>query len=269
MPKCLYHLMKKPRIALTGMLCLLLAACSSVPPKEPMPSSLIPAPQAAASHPLVIVLPGRSDSLRDLQTNGIAPAIQKSWPVADVLLVGATPPYYMDGRIARRLRTQVIEPARRKGYREIWLTGASQGGMGALFYEYAYPGNVTGLVLYAPFMGSEKLIKRIAAAGGPERWQPPMPKPAKMRLQNYQVEMWRLVHDWGTERTRARKVWIACGTEDDFLPAAKLIETQLPPGHFVELDGGHDWQTWDRAATRIFNRIAVAHASPTGLSTPK
>ena len=165
------------------------------------------------------------------------------------------------GGIVRRLREQVIEPARRKGYREIWLTGASQAGMGALFYEYAYPGDVTGLVLYAPFMGSEKLVRRIAGAGGPARWQPPMPKPPKMRLQNYQVELWRLVRGWGATPDRGRHVWLACGKEDGFLPAARLIATQLPPEHFVELEGGHDWDTWDRAATQIFNRIAATTQS--------
>jgi len=249
------------RTVLAGTLGLLLGACSAVPLKEPMPSHLIPAPQPAASHPLVIVLPGRYDSLHDLETNGIAQAVQKGWPVADVLLVGATPAYYLDGGIVRRLREQVIEPARRMGYPELWLTGASQGGMGALFYEYAYPGDVTGLVLYAPFMGSEKLVRRIAGAGGPARWQPPMPKPPKMRLQNYQVELWRLVRGWGATPDRGRHVWLACGKEDGFLPAARLIATQLPPEHFVELEGGHDWDTWDRAATQIFNRIAATTQS--------
>lgn len=255
---------RRSRLALIGALGMLLGACSPLSLKEPMPSSLVPAPQPAASHPLVIVLPGRYDSLRDLQTKGIAEAVQKGWPVADVLLVGATPPYYLDGGIVRRLRQQVIEPARRKGYREIWLTGASQGGMGSLFYEYAYPGDVTGLVLYAPYMGDEKLIERIAAAGGPARWQPPLPKPPRMRLHNYQVELWRLVHNWGATSQRSRHVWLACGTDDDFLTAAKLVATQLPPGHFVELDGGHDWETWDHAATRIFSRISTASALPAG-----
>lgn len=250
------------RAVLGASLGLLTSACMTTNLKEPMPSTLVPAPQAAASHPLVVVLPGRYDSLDDLQTKGIAQAIQKSWPVADVLLVGATPPYYMDGGLVRRLREQVIEPARQKGYREIWLSGASQGGMGSLFYERTYPGDVTGLVLFAPYMGPDRVVARIAKAGGPARWKPPLPIPAGLNDDNYQIEIWRTVHDWSRDTARTHEIWLACGADDDFLPAARLIATQLPPGHFIELPGGHEWKVWDEAATRVFAQIASAATTP-------
>lgn len=252
------HRGKLLRALLGASLGLLASACATGKLKEPMPSTLVPAPEAAPSHPLVIVLPGRYDSLRDLQTKGIAQAIQKSWPVADVLLVGATPPYYMDGGLVRRLRDQVIEPARRKGYRDIWLSGASQGGMGSLFYERTYPGDVTGLVLLAPYMGEDGIVSRVAEAGGPARWQPPLPKPPGLNINNYQVEIWRAVHAWHTDSHRADEVWVACGADDDFLPAAKMIASVLPAGHFIELPGGHDWKVWDRAAAQIFAQVAKA-----------
>jgi Putative esterase len=246
------------RALLGAGLSLLVSACATGKLKEPMPSVMVPAPHAAASHPLVIVLPGRYDSLEDLQTSGIAQAVQHGWPTADVLLVGATPPYYMDGGLVRRLREQVIGPARQKGYRDIWLSGASQGGLGTMLYERAVPDDVSGLVLFAPYMGSDNLIKRIAASGGPAQWQPPLPKPAAADLENYQVEVWRVVHDWSSDAARVRNVWLACGADDDFLPAAKLIAMQLPAGHFIELPGGHDWKTWDQAATQIFTQVATA-----------
>ncbi|MGH8372102.1 MAG: alpha/beta hydrolase [Gammaproteobacteria bacterium] len=256
------HPLPNPLRALLGAgLSLLVSACVTGKLTEPMPSILVPAPQAAASHPLVIVLPGRYDSLQDLQSNGIAPAIQQSWPIADVLLVGATPPYYMDGGLVRRLREQVIVPARQKGYRDIWLSGASQGGLGTLLYERALPGDVTGLVLFAPYMGNTSLIRQIANAGGAARWQPPMPRPVAADIDNYLIENWRAVHDWSSDTARVRNVWLACGSDDDLLPAAKLIAAQLPPGHFVELPGGHDWKVWDKAATRIFAQVAGISAT--------
>ncbi|HET7650344.1 MAG TPA: alpha/beta hydrolase-fold protein, partial [Gammaproteobacteria bacterium] len=164
----------------------------------------------------------------------------------------------MDGGLVRRLRDQVIEPARRKGYRDIWLSGASQGGMGSLFYERTYPGEVTGLVLLAPYMGEDGIVSRVAEAGGPARWQPPLPKPPGLNINNYQVEIWRAVHAWHTDSHRADEVWVACGADDDFLPAAKMIASVLPAGHFIELPGGHDWKVWDRAATQIFAQVAKA-----------
>ncbi|HET7921328.1 MAG TPA: alpha/beta hydrolase [Gammaproteobacteria bacterium] len=226
-------------------------------PPAPLPSLKVPAPRATDSPPLVIVLPGRYDDLQDLQRLGIAAAIQQGWPQADVLLVGATPPYYRDGKLAARLHDEIVVPARLRGYRRVWLAGASMGGLGALLYERAYPGDVTGLILFAPYMGDSALIRHIAAAGGAARWQPPQPAPPAATADNYPVEIWRVVHAWNRTPARAHQVWLACGDHDDLLPAARLIAAQLPPDHFLLLDGGHAWTVWDRAAQKIAARLAA------------
>ncbi len=45
------------------------------------------------------------------------------------------------------------------------------GGLGAFFHEKAYPGEVNGLILLAPFVGDDlKLFAEIDAAGGPSLW---------------------------------------------------------------------------------------------------
>ena len=57
------------------------------------------------------------------------------------------------------------------GYGEIWLVGVSMGGLGAFFHERAYPAQVTGLILLAPFVGDDrKLLAEIDAAGGAVAW---------------------------------------------------------------------------------------------------
>ena len=224
-------------------------------PDGPIPVKLIPAPQPAAVHPLVIVLPGRGDDLDDLSKTGMAETIQKAWPLADVLLAGATLPYYNEGHVQRRLHDEVIAPARSRGYREIWLTGASMGGMGTLLYERAYPHDVTGIVLYAPFMGDSATLKEITAAGGPVPWNPG-PKPAALTADNYQLEMWRVVKSW-QDRAEGRRVWLVCGDSDRLLEAAQLMAPLLPPGHFVLVKGGHDWPMWDAGAAQVIPQIAA------------
>lgn len=217
---------------------------------------MVPAPQASPSHPLVIVLPGRGDDLKDLADAGIAAAIQKAWPRADVLLAGATLGYYADGRVAQRLHDDVIAPARAHGYKEIWLSGASMGGMGALLYDQRYPHDVTGLVLFAPYLGDPVLISQVAAAGGPSRWDAG-PVPAQVDSSNYQHELWRWIQAWRAPE-EARRIWLSGGDSDRFVQSTRMLTTLLPPDHYVEEKGGHDWPVWDAGAAVIFARIAAA-----------
>lgn len=243
------------RYVVGALLCSLLpSGCYIRKPTGPIPVKEIPAPQAAASHPLVIVLPGRGDDLKDLQASGISQAIQSGWPQANVLLTGATIGYYLDGGLARHLHDEIIEPARQRGYREIWLTGASMGGMGVLLYQRQYPGSASGIVLFAPYMGDKNLMEKIMLAGGPRAWDPG-PMPATVNQNNYQTEIWRVMKDWVVHPETARNVWLAAGSEDRLLPAARLIAPALSQDHFIEPAGGHAWKVWDAAARRIFTRI--------------
>lgn len=244
------------RDLLSGLLMsLVLFGCATLRrPSGPIPVQQIPAPQPSGTRALVIVLPGRGDDLDDLARTGMAEVIQKAWPQADVLLAGTTLSYYAEGKVPQRLHDEIIVPARARGYQEIWLTGASMGGMGALMYERVYPHDVTGLVLYAPFMGAPSLIRQVAAAGGVARWDPG-PRPVALDADNYQTENWRVVKGW-QDPAEARRVWLVCGDQDRFIEAARLISPLLPPDHFVAEKGGHDWDVWDRGAAEIFSRIA-------------
>jgi len=244
---------------LGALLPLLLCACGYPSlPTGPIPVQAIPAPQPGPSHPLVIVLPGRGDDLQDLADSGIAAAIQRAWPQADVLLAGATLGYYAEGRVAQRLHDEIVAPAHAQGRREIWLSGASMGGMGALLYEQRYPHDATGLVLFAPYMGDPELIHQVAAAGGPAKWDAG-PVPAQVDASNYQHELWRSVQRWQYPGD-AQRIWLSGGDADRFLRSTHMLATLLPPDHYIEEKGGHAWPVWDAGAAVIFARIAAAHS---------
>ena len=255
------------RLIAIGFIGLPLAGCVVRKPQGRMPVLLIPAPQSMPDAPLIIVLPGVGDDLEDLRASGIAAAIQRGWPRADVLLVGTTLGYYLHGGMARRLQDEIILPARVRGYRDIWLAGASMGGMGALLHARRYPGEVSGMVLLAPYMGDTRLIKTITADGGVLQWNPG-PLPAKVDKKNYQIELWRVVHNWGLQPDTAQQVWLAAGASDRLLPVARLIAPTLPTGHFLELPGGHSWRVWDKAAVQIFTRIAERSVQAGAASRP-
>jgi hypothetical protein len=221
-------------------------------PSKPIPTFLVNAPQKAQR--LVVVLPGRGDDLNGLAKSGVAQAVQSAWPDADVLLTGLALGYYMQGHAEQRLHDEVIVPARRRGYAQVWLVGASLGGMGSLMYDRAYPNDVTGLVLLAPYLGEQPVLSEIAAAGGVAAWRPP-PQPAAVDADNFQQELWRHVQSWSRQPEAARKVWLAYGKTDRLRDADALLGSVLPPGHVLLREGGHEWRVWTAATRDVMLQI--------------
>ena len=220
----------------------------------PIAVETVAAPRPAAERTAIIVLPGFGSDTRDMKKHGVAQAIQEAWPEADVLLADATFAYYNKGNLIERLHGEIVSPAQRAGYRKIWLAGASLGGMGALLYEQQHPGEVTGIVLFAPFVGDRKLLQEISDAGGPRAWNPGE-LPAEVNSDNYQRQVWKMVKGWAEEPQRARRVWLACGVEDRLLAGARLMATALPQDRFIELPGGHTWAAWINGGKTVFTRI--------------
>lgn len=250
--------MPLPRIRLwrwSGLLLslgMLLGCFPKGDPDKPIPTALVPAAQQAQR--LVVVLPGRGDDLAGLQRTGMAEAIQAAWPDADVVLTGLALGYYMQGQAPQRLHAEVIEPARARGYREIWLAGASLGGMGALMYDRSYPGEADGLILLAPYLGDAPLLREIAAAGGAARWDAG-PAAAQVDVDNFQRELWRHVQGWARDPAKARNVWMAYGDRDRLREADAMLAPVLPPAQTLVRPGGHDWTVWRAATGEILTRI--------------
>jgi pimeloyl-ACP methyl ester carboxylesterase len=225
-------------------------------PSRPIPTSFIQAPQKAQR--LVVVLPGRADDLDALRKSGIAQAVGAAWPDADVMLTGLALGYYIEGVAEQRLHDEVIVPARRRGYSQVWLVGASLGGLGSVMYDRAYPGEVTGMVLLAPYLGESSVWSPIAAAGGVAVWTPP-PRPAAVDETNFQQELWRQLHAWSREPAATRNVWLAYGKSDPLHDAMPLVAPLLPPGHVLVRDGGHDWRVWTPMTREVLLRIDREH----------
>lgn len=238
------------------MLPLSLGACLSLgDPSAPIAHELVPATRASNERALVIVLPGRGDDLPALRRSGIAAAIQASWPEADVMLAEVRMGHYMQGRMPQRLHDEIVVPARARGYSQVWMAGASMGGMGTLLYDRQYPDDMDGLVLLAPFVGQSKLLEEIRVAGGVEQWQAG-PVPPGIDADNYQRELWRHLQTWARPGARRpQQVWLAYGDKDRLGQARPLFEPILPSDHVLVRPGGHAWAVWTPATTEIFARI--------------
>lgn len=247
------------------ILLLLLAGCASRGDvRAPLRQQLLTGTDAAGKHALVIVLPGRGDDLDALRRSGIATAIQTGWPEADVLLAEVRLTHYMQGNLPERLHEELVLPARAQGYRQIWLAGASMGGMGTLLYDRRYPGDMSGLVLFAPFLGERRVIEEIDAAGGIAQWQPG-PVPGTIDGGNYQREIWRHIQAWSRPgNARATTVWLAYGENDRLRKAMPPLIAQLPESHVLARPGGHAWAVWSPAAAEVFAIIRASVSTTHG-----
>ena len=222
--------------------------------RKPIAFETIAAPRPAAERTAIIILPGFGSDTKDMKKHGVGAAIQEVWPEADVILVDATFAYYREGNLVDRLHSEVVAPTLRAGYRKVWLTGASLGGMGALLYEQQHPGTVTGIVLFAPFLGDRSLLQEIDQAGGPRAWNPGE-LPAEVNSENYQRQVWKMVKAWAEDPKSAQRVWLACGVEDRLFRSARLMAKALPENRFVELPGGHTWEAWIKGGKTVFAKI--------------
>lgn len=247
------RLLRAPCIAL------LLAACTAHgDPTQPIPTAFIAAPRPATR--LFVVLPGRGDDLGRLRRSGAANAIQSTWPDTDVVFAELTIDYYLKSDAPRRLHDEVIAPLRARGYREVWLAGASLGGLGSLLYDRTYPRDIDGMVLLAPYLGDAPVIGEITAQGGVQAWRAPAmqdrPSP-----EGWQHDLWRHVQVWSRDPTRTRNVWLAYGEDDKLLIAEPLLSPLMPPGHVLVRPGGHTWDVWTPALREILEAQAPARAS--------
>jgi pimeloyl-ACP methyl ester carboxylesterase len=167
--------------------------------------------------------------------------------------------YYLKGDMPQVLRTQVIEPARRRGYREIWIAGASLGGLGALMYDQTFPDEMDGLVLLAPYLGERPLLSEIEQAGGVAVWDAGPVQP--ITPQTWQRELWRHIQVWSRDPASAHRVWLAYGESDRLQPTMPLLVSVLPAEQVLVREGGHRWTVWSPALADILQRAGSGHGA--------
>jgi pimeloyl-ACP methyl ester carboxylesterase len=206
---------------------------------------------------LFVFLPGRGDRAGDFVRRGFVALAQHRISGLDCVTVDATIGYYLDGTVAGRLQREIIEPARRRGYHEIWLVGVSMGGLGAFFHERAYPGQVTGMILLAPFVGDDpKLFAEIDAAGGPVTWAYSQTAvPAQENKAKFQRELWRFLGRLRNETVPHLQIWVAYGDTDRLRPGIERFVGLVSPGCVSRLKGGHTWEVWTKGFTEILAKI--------------
>jgi pimeloyl-ACP methyl ester carboxylesterase len=220
---------------------LVLIALSACLPSTRIPVETVAYPyrENARQECLVVFLPGRGAGVRDYDKEGFIDMARRAGVRADMISIDLHIGYYREGTAFLRLRQDVIMPARDNGYTCIWLAGISLGAYGALEYETLYPGEITGLVLLAPYLGEKEIVNEIKAAGGVKTWEP-----GKVAETDYQRKLWQWIKKYAPRNPDLPVIYLGYGTEDRFALEDGLLAEALDPRRVVTRPGIHAWTTW-------------------------
>lgn len=193
------------------------------------------------SKTLIVFLPGVFDSAQKFERYGFVQAVRRHRVQADIVAVDAHVRYYGAGLIVERLRQDVIEPARRRGYTSIWLVGISLGGYGALLYARAYARHIDGIVLMAPFLGN--------GSGG--RFDP---AERMDEVNNEGDDLWVWLRKHLAQGDSPPLIFLTYGAQDKFAGINDRLAHLMPAEHVERLPGRHNWQTWRQLWVRVLER---------------
>jgi pimeloyl-ACP methyl ester carboxylesterase len=238
----------------------LLCACLGwFPAPVPMTSMAWKRP-AAAPHArcLVVFLPGMGDDAGDFLHHGFVADLRLRALSVDIVAADATIGYYSHGIFLDRLARDVVEPARARGYEQLWLIGNSLGGFGTLYYARAHAAEITGVLALAPYLGERDVIDEIYAQGGLVSWKGP-PKVDAMTLDNSQREIWRWLQAVIRGDERGPNIYLGFGETDKLARADTLLAQALPEDHVWVIPGAHDWDTWHRLFDRFIQDSDFSH----------
>jgi pimeloyl-ACP methyl ester carboxylesterase len=240
------------RVLFLLMLAWLASACSYLRGVEtPMPVLRFTNLGAGSARGVLVLLPGFGDRPETFQQRGFIAALRRHAPAYDVIAADAHFGYYRKRMLLPRLHADVVQPLRAQGYREIWLVGTSMGGFGSVGYARTHPEGITGLLLFAPYMGARGVVDEVKRVG----------------LCRYHPELVTKVED-GESFARANfdylrrstckdgtlTVWLAVGEVDGLVGANRVLGAVLPADRFLVLPGGHGWKVWTPAADVVMPR---------------
>ncbi len=201
-------------------------------------------------HILLVYLPGNGDAVDAFKRNGLISLLRERNSNADILGVNAHLGYYRNGSILERLKQDVIDPAKKRGYDRIWLVGNSLGAYGSLTYAARYPADLSGVVLLGAYAGERAMIHEIERAGGLRAWVP-----GTIDAKDWEHQLWSWLKQYEGHASEYPPLYLGYGRWDRFAYAQDLLATVLPADRVVVVAGGHDWSTWKKAWGLLLERI--------------
>lgn len=204
---------------------------------------------------LLIFLRGRGGSHSDYETHGFVDDIRQRGLPYDMKAPNLHMGYYIGRSLVDRLKADIIDPARAAGYEEIWLVGASLGGLGALLYDKFQSDDIDGIYLIAPFLGERDIIATIMAAGGLSTWEPGSYDPNE----DWQVMLWDWIKNRSDANWQGAPLYLGYGSGDMFKKAHALLSANLPAERVFTTAGGHTPKVMRRVWLQFLDAGGLDH----------
>ena len=201
-----------------------------------MRTILEPAQTGVMAPTRVLLLPAAYTSPDDFLREGFVGAARDRVLAVDLIFVELKLQYLTDRTVLRRLRHEVVLPARALGCRSIWLGGISLGGFVALAYAERYPGEIDGLCLLAPYLGNHIVTSEIERANGIHEWTP-----GELADDDDERRIWRFIKE---HRARPSPLHLGFGRDDRFATSHRMMASALAPESVDVVPGGHEWPVW-------------------------
>ncbi len=228
----MYVLSRWPAILTLLIASLFLSGCASTS-NGPLQSLTYPRDDNVRQPNLLVLIRGLGADHTVFAKEGVIEEIRDLGLPFDVIAPNAHFGYYQSETFAQRLKEDVIDPARRQGYKQIWLAGFSMGGLGALVYLRSHPEDIDGVLLTSPFLGWPGIHSEIQKAGGVSDWVPNEIDP-----KDWQRMMWGWIsqQDFNTQVP----IWLGYGKNDILTRAGPpLLASVLPESRVFTSPGNH------------------------------
>jgi pimeloyl-ACP methyl ester carboxylesterase len=220
----------------SAALAVLFSGCVFFTANSPLEPLRYESPGEERPKNLLIFLRGRGGSHEDFENLSFVGAVHERNLPFDILVPNTHIGYYYAETLVPRLKTDLIDPAKAAGYENIWLAGASMGGLGAMIYLKEHPEDIDGVVLISPFMGYDEIIEEIDAAGGVATWEPGDYDPED----DWERMLWQwFKEDFAGKSEAWPVIYLGYGDEDFLLPGQRMLATILPPERVMEIPGDH------------------------------
>ena len=184
---------------------------------------------------MIIFLRGRGGDYKDFESQSFINEVKKRKLPFDMAAPNTHLGYYIGETLVPRLKADIIEPAKSRGYQKFWLVGVSMGGLGSLMYTMQHDEDIEGICLISPFLGYDKIINEISDAGGLSNWDPGDYNPDS----DWQRMFWHWLKQCAKGEKPLPNIYLGYGTEDSFSTAHKLLGDILPVEHIFTTPGEH------------------------------
>jgi pimeloyl-ACP methyl ester carboxylesterase len=189
----------------------------------------------------VVFLPGAYTSPEDFVQAGFVSAVRERQLPVDLVFADLNLQHLTDRTILRRVRHELVLPARALGCRAIWLCGISLGGFIGLAFAERYTSEIDGLCLLAPYLGNHMITGEIERANGLASWQP-----GELAADDDERRVWRFLK---SQPHPQMAIHLGYGREDRFVNSHRMMAAVLPPTQVQVVPGGHQWPVWSRLWT--------------------